>query len=105
MRPGTSWCPEVGLGIPNLTSGHFRSFDETFELLVCMGPLEKHWFCMVFVRAALYVCRRVFFDLDFVLSLRARGSPTSSWCPEVGLGILFSSSDIFDGAMSREDAS
>ena len=60
---------------------------------------------MVFVRAALYVCRRVFFDLGFVLSLRARGSPTSSWCPEVGLGILFSSSDIFDGAMSCEDAS
>ena len=25
MRPGTSWCPEVGLGIPNLTSGHLWS--------------------------------------------------------------------------------
>ena len=70
MRPGTSWCPEVGLGIPNLTSGHFRSFDETFELLVCMGPLEQHWFCMVFVRAALHVCRHMFFAPGFVLSLR-----------------------------------
>ena len=86
MRPGTSWCPEVGLGIPNLTSGQFRSFDETFELLVCMGPLENDWFCTVLVRAALYVRRRMFLDLDFVLSLRARGSPTSSRCPDVGLG-------------------
>ena len=45
---------------------------------------------MVFVRAALHVCRHMFlFDLGFVLSLRARGSPTSSRCPEVGLGFLF----------------
>ena len=51
------------------------------------------------------MCVVTFSDLDFVLSLRARESRTSSWCPEVGLGILVSSSDIFDGAMSCEDAS
>ena len=44
---------------------------------------------MFFVRAALHLCRRMFYDLDFVLSLRARGWPTSSRCPEVGLGFLF----------------
>ena len=41
------------------------------------------------MRAALHVCRHMFFDLDFVLSLRARGSPTSSLCPDVGVGFLF----------------
>ena len=63
---------------------------------------------MVFVRAALHVCRHMFFDLDFVLSLRARGSPTSSRCPEVGLGFLFFGIPIVvicDRAMSCEDAS
>ena len=54
------------------------------------GPLKKplilHGFC---AQCATCLCGRMFFDLDFVLSLRARGSPTSSRCPEVGLGFLF----------------
>ena len=29
----TCWCPEVGLGIPNLTSGHFGSCRETWNFL------------------------------------------------------------------------
>ena len=33
----SSWCPEVGLGILNLTSGHLGSFDETLNLLVCFS--------------------------------------------------------------------
>ena len=76
MRPGTSWCPEAGLGIPNLTSGHFRSFDGTFELLVCMGPLENTgfaWFlcalrCMCVV--ACFLISTLFFL--FVLEGRRR---------------------------------
>ena len=54
------------------------------------------------------VSSHVFFDLDFLLSLGARGSPTRSRCPEVGLGFLFFGVPIVvisDGAMSFDDAS
>ena len=47
---------------------------------------------MVLVRIALQVARRFFIST----SLRRRELQTRSRCPEVGLGILFSSSDRCD---------
>ena len=74
------------------------------------GPLKKTIDFAWFLCAVRYVSvsSHVFFDLDFLLSLGARGSPTRSRCPEVGLGFLFFGVPIVvisDGAMSFEDAS
>ena len=74
-----------------------------------MGPFQTSDFAW-FLCAVRYVSvsSHVFFDLDFLLSLGVRGSPTRSRCPEVGLGFLFFGVlivVIFDGAMSFEDAS
>ena len=52
-------CPEVSLGIPNLTSGHFGSCRETWNFLV------SAWVCAKFIVAAAAVARR-FFDASTI---------------------------------------
>ena len=59
---------------------------------MCIKPMKNQWICMVLVRIALQVARRFFIST----SLRRRELQTRSRCPEVGLGILFSSSDRCD---------
>jgi len=59
---------------------------------MCIKPMKNQWICLVLVRIARQVARRFFIST----SLRRRELQTRSRCPEVGLGILFSSSDRCD---------